>query len=204
MDYKVLAHSSIVINENIYFDPYLIKEEIHNAKVIFITHDHYDHFSWEDIEKVMNENTWFVAPLDVAYKLKNKIPANKLVAVAPNCKYVVNNIPFETFGAYNTNKEFHKKENKWVGYNVLINDTKFAILGDTDENKDNLNIKCDVLFVPIGGTFTMNAMEAAIFTNKILPKIVVPTHYAAIVGKKEDADIFKEHLSDQIQCVIFI
>ena len=66
MNFEVLTHSSILLDDCIYIDPYLIKEEKHNAKVIFITHSHYDHFSWEDIEKIQNENTWFVAPLDVA------------------------------------------------------------------------------------------------------------------------------------------
>ena len=204
MNFEVLTHSSILLDDCIYIDPYLIKEEKHNAKVIFITHSHYDHFSWEDIEKIQNENTWFVAPLDVASELLKKGLENRLVAVAPNCKYVVCNIPFETFGAYNIDKKFHPQNNKWVGYNILLDNKKYAILGDTDENGDNRKIKCDVLFIPIGGTYTMDAKQAAILANKIEPEIAVPTHYACIVGTKEDADIFNEHLSDKIECKIFI
>ena len=204
MNFEVLTHSSILLDDCIYIDPYLIKEEKHNAKVIFITHSHYDHFSWEDIEKIQNENTWFVAPLDVASELLKKGLENRLVAVAPNCKYVVCNIPFETFGAYNIDKKFHPQNNKWVGYNILLDNKKYAILGDTDENGDNRKIKCDVLFIPIGGTYTMDAKQAAILANKIEPEIAVPTHYACIVGTKEDADIFNEHLSDKIECKTFI
>ncbi len=204
MNFEVLTHSSILLDDCIYIDPYLIKEEKHNAKVIFITHSHYDHFSWEDIEKIQNENTWFVAPLDVASELLKKGLENRLVAVAPNCKYVVCNIPFETFGAYNIDKKFHPQNNKWVGYNILLDNKKYAILGDTDENEDNRKIKCDVLFIPIGGTYTMDAKQAAILANKIEPEIAVPTHYACIVGTKEDADIFNEHLSDKIECKTFI
>ena len=204
MNFEVLTHSSILLDDCIYIDPYLIKEEKHNAKVIFITHSHYDHFSWEDIEKIQNKNTWFVAPLDVASELLKKGLENRLVAVAPNCKYVVCNIPFETFGAYNIDKKFHPQNNKWVGYNILLDNKKYAILGDTDENEDNRKIKCDVLFIPIGGTYTMDAKQAAILANKIEPEIAVPTHYACIVGTKEDADIFKEHLSDKIECKTFI
>lgn len=204
MNFEVLTHSSILLDDCIYIDPYLIKEEKHNAKVIFITHSHYDHFSWEDIEKIQNENTWFVAPLDVASELLKKGLENRLVAVAPNCKYVVCNIPFETFGAYNIDKKFHPQNNKWVGYNILLDNKKYAILGDTDENEDNRKIKCDVLFIPIGGTYTMDAKQAAILANKIEPEIAVPTHYACIVGTKEDADIFNEHLSDKIECKTFV
>ena len=54
MKINVNAHSSIQI-DNIYFDPYLITEETHNAKYIFITHPHYDHMSLEDIDKVISK-----------------------------------------------------------------------------------------------------------------------------------------------------
>ena len=51
MNIKVLYHSSIKIesNINIYFDPFKIEVASNDADVIFITHEHYDHFSPEDI-----------------------------------------------------------------------------------------------------------------------------------------------------------
>ena len=56
---EVLCHSSIRITKNkiIYIDPFKIEENYFDADFIFITHDHYDHFSEEDIEKVKKENT---------------------------------------------------------------------------------------------------------------------------------------------------
>ena len=56
---EVLYHSSIRINKEkvIYIDPYKIDKNYNDADIIFITHDHYDHYSEEDIDKVINENT---------------------------------------------------------------------------------------------------------------------------------------------------
>ena len=50
---EVLTHSSIKITGKrlIYFDPLEVKEESHDADLIFITHEHHDHFSPEDIKK---------------------------------------------------------------------------------------------------------------------------------------------------------
>ena len=59
-------------------------------------------------------------------------------------------------------------------------------------------------FVPIGGTYTMTAKEAAKLVNEINPKIAVPIHYGLIVGTKEDANIFKENLNSDIKCEIMI
>ena len=54
---EVLYHSSIRINKEkvIYVDSFKIDENYNDADIIFITHDHYDHYSEEDIEKIKKE-----------------------------------------------------------------------------------------------------------------------------------------------------
>ena len=56
---EILCHSCIKFNkgEVIYFDPFKIEKNYNDADVIFITHDHYDHYSEEDIDKVIKEET---------------------------------------------------------------------------------------------------------------------------------------------------
>ena len=62
-------------------------------------------------------------------------------------------------------------------------------------------IKCDVAMVPIGGTYTMTAEEAAGLINKMKPEYVVPTHYGSIVGSPEDADTFEANIDEGIKVV---
>ena len=95
---------------------------------------------------------------------------------------MVQGIKFETIPAYNTNKTFHPKENGWVGYIITLDDIRYYIAGDTDITEENKKVKCDVAFVPVGGTYTMNFKEAANLINEIKPKIAVPTHYGSVVG----------------------
>ena len=56
---SINARSSIRIEGTkvIYFDPFKITEGKHDADIIFVTHEHYDHFSPEDIQKVSNVHT---------------------------------------------------------------------------------------------------------------------------------------------------
>ena len=56
---EVLCHSSIRLNKEkiIYIDPFKIDKNYNDADIIFITHDHYDHYSEEDIDKVKKEDT---------------------------------------------------------------------------------------------------------------------------------------------------
>ena len=69
--------------------------------------------------------------------------------VEPNNKYEVDDISFETIPSYNINKNFHPKDNNWVGYIICVKGVKYAILGDSDLTEEVEKIKCDVLFVPI-------------------------------------------------------
>lgn len=201
---KVLYHASIVLYDNIYIDPYKIENETHNAKYLFITHSHYDHFSIEDIEKVRNEDTIFFVTPDCKEKLLEiGVDEKRIVTVAPDEMYRFNKIEVQVIPAYNVNKEYHKKEYGWVGYLIKINGVTYYITGDTDVNEDIQNIKCDVLFVPIGGTYTMDYKEAAYYTNSIKPKYVIPIHYGTIVGKKEDGIEFAKLLDTKIECLIF-
>jgi len=204
---EVLYHSSIRINKEktIYIDPFKIDRNYNDADIIFITHDHYDHYSEEDIDKVINENAVIVIPEELLTKvLKKGINKNAIITVEPNQKYMVQGIKFETVPAYNINKTFHPKENDWVGYVIEINGIKYYIAGDTDITEENKKVKCDVAFVPVGGTYTMDFKEAAQLVNQIQPKVAVPIHYGSVVGTKQDAEEFIKLLHTNIKGVILM
>ena len=204
---KVLFHSSIRIEKEkiIYIDPYKVSKNYNDADIIFITHSHYDHYSEEDIDKVKKGNSIFIVPEELLSSLLNKgIPKENIVSVKPEESYFVNGINFETIPAYNTNKQFHPKENGWVGYIININNIRYYISGDTDITEENKNVKCDVAFVPVGGVYTMNYIEAANLINKIKPLVAVPIHYGSIVGTEKDANNFVKLLDEDIKGTILM
>ena len=204
---EVLYHSSIRINKEkiIYIDPFKIDRNFNDADIIFITHDHYDHYSEEDIDKVINENTTIIIPKELLTKILGKgINKNAVITVESNKEYMVQGIKFETIPAYNTNKTFHPKENDWVGYIITLDGIRYYIAGDTDITEENRKVKCDVAFVPVGGTYTMDFKEAAQLINEIQPKIAVPIHYGSVVGTKQDATDFIKLLHPNIKGIILM
>lgn len=199
---EVLYHSSIKIKgtKTIYIDPFKINENSNDADLVFITHDHYDHYSEEDIDKVKNENTIIVAPESLLKKLLKKgINQNNIMLVEPGKEYTATGIKFETVPAYNFGKPFHPKGNNWVGYIINIDEINYYIAGDTDLTDENKKVNCDIAFVPVGGTYTMNYTEAAELINIIKPRVAVPIHYGSIVGTKQDAQKFINLLDEGIQ-----
>jgi L-ascorbate metabolism protein UlaG (beta-lactamase superfamily) len=195
---EVFTQNSIRIKDQgrtIYIDPFQMKEEPKNADYILITHDHYDHFSPEDIEKVANSNTILIVPEKMEAKAQEAVNlVGRMLTVKPGVYREVEELEFETVPAYNLLKPFHPKNAEWVGYILRIDGKRIYIAGDTDETKEAKAVKCDIALVPIGGTYTMDVKKAAELVNTIRPAVAIPTHYGSIVGKPSDGDVFAQHV----------
>ena len=199
MEIEVLHHASIKLTGDkiIYFDPYKIEEEFHDADYIFITHDHYDHYDPESIEKVRNDHTKIVVP----YCLKDK--EHHLLADGYRY-YEIDGIKFTTVPSYNINKQFHPREKYYVGYNILLEDRYYYIMGDTDRTPETDMVKTDICFVPIGGTYTMDVDEAANYINDLKPQVAIPIHYGMITGDLSMGKEFQDKVNKEIKVEIKI
>ncbi|MCH5267229.1 MAG: MBL fold metallo-hydrolase [Lachnospiraceae bacterium] len=196
---RVLIHSSIKLTGKtvVYIDPFRVNEKKPDADIILITHDHFDHFSPEDIAKIIKSDTVLVVP-EKMKKQAGGISCGKLLTVAPGDMKQIGDVTIETIPAYNKLKPFHPKKSGWVGYIVTINDTRIYIAGDTDITEENRAVSCDVAMVPIGGTYTMNAKDAAELVNTIKPQVAIPIHYGSVSGSKKDADVFQANVDSGI------
>jgi len=205
----VFTQNAILIqteDKNLYFDPYSLEDFSPNdADVIFITHSHFDHFSPDDIRKVMKDETKFVCTTDLTEKIQAMgITEDRIITVEPFFESEVDGISFKTIPAYNIGKQFHLREYNWVSYIVTVEDNVIYVAGDTDITPEAKEVKCDIAFVPIGGTYTMTAVEAAELIKIIKPNKAVPTHYGSIVGSEEDREIFRGALAGVTDVEIFI
>ena len=185
----------MVFDKTIYFDPFKIEDDKHDADIIFITHNHYDHMDIDSIYKVKNDNTIIVAPVSMQNVIED-ISFKKYIFLNPFDEINIDNVIIKTIPAYNIDKEFHPRNNNWLGYIITINGITYYIAGDTDKTKEAESVKCDIALVPIGGHFTMDVYEANELVRIISPKIVIPTHYGSVIGDKTLGKKLKELLSD--------
>ena len=202
MKISINCHSSIRIEDEkvVYFDPFKIEEETHDADVIFITHDHFDHFSVEDITKVEKEDTVYVIP-ECMYNL---LGGENVVTMNPGDKGIVEGMDVMAIPSYNPNKTFHPKEKGYVGYLVKIGGKIVYVAGDCDMNEDNRKVKCDIAFVPAGGKYTMDYKEAAELVNLIRPELAIPTHYGDLTGDTNTGEAFAKLVDPSIRVEIMI
>ena len=179
-------------------DPYrVIKASDDVADVLFITHEHFDHCSPEDIAKVIGPDTIIVAP-EIAAECLAPFD-NEKVFVKPFVEGEVGPVKFYTVPAYNVNKfkapgvVFHPKEDGRVGYVLEIGDVTFYHAGDTDLIPEMETVRADVAMLPVSGVYVMTAEEAAEAVKLIQGvKVAIPMHWGTIVGSIDDAIRFKE------------
>jgi L-ascorbate metabolism protein UlaG (beta-lactamase superfamily) len=176
-------------DRRIYVDPWGTPEDAQPADVILITHAHGDHLQPDEIARLSTPSTKLVAPHDVARELSGDV-----TPVAPGESHEVAGLRFTTVPAYNTAEErleMHPKANRWVGYVLELGGSAYYHAGDTDHVGELDDLKTDVAFVPIGGTYTMDVDEAAGFVRSFTPKLAVPFHYGFVVGSPDDGERFR-------------
>jgi L-ascorbate metabolism protein UlaG (beta-lactamase superfamily) len=201
-----MGHDSFRIHgpPTIYIDPYQIKGGP-KADYLLISHDHFDHFSKDDIRKIATDQTMFITVRQVAEQLAYKniktVKPGDTVEISPNIKV-------EAVPAYNINKfrapgqPFHPKEAGYVGFIVEFRGVRIYHTGDSDHIPEMKDIKVDVALLPVSGTYVMTAEEAAEAASVLRPRIAIPMHWGKLLATLEDARRFEKLAPSGTQVVI--
>jgi L-ascorbate metabolism protein UlaG (beta-lactamase superfamily) len=192
-----LGHASFRIcyeDKVIYIDPWKLKESGGDATLVLVSHSHYDHYSQEDIVKVSGPDAKLIASADVIAQAK----AGE--AILPGLTVALEGIWIKGVPAYNPDKQFHPKASNWVGFVIEIGSKRIYYAGDTDLTEEMKALKdIDIALLPVGGTYTMDANEAAEATMHIKPKLAVPYHWGDIIGGRNDAEQFAESAACEVK-----
>jgi L-ascorbate metabolism protein UlaG (beta-lactamase superfamily) len=188
----------------LFFDPFELPEQ-DKADIIFITHSHFDHLSEGDLKKVAKPGTVFVTPNDQnCIAVIKKLFGQEPLILSPGQEKTVAGFNVKAVPAYNVvKKDRHPKAMGWVGYLVTTPEGIIYVAGDTERIPEMKTFTCDIAFLPLGQTYTMESVEdAAQAALDVKAKVVIPIHYGSFEGKVEDALKIKELLKGKIEVVI--
>ena len=182
-------------NKKMYIDPYKLTkkyENIFDADIVLITHNHFDHLSIEDLKNIINERTVIVSAQECLSQLK-PLKVKESIGIDPRSNVRVDDLAVEAVPAYNVNKEFHPKNDKKIGFIIEFGNDRIYHTGDSDLIPEMKDTTPTIVLIPVSGTYVMTAEEASKAVNEMInPKIAIPMHYGTIVGNKEDAVRFSE------------
>ena len=124
--------------------------------VILVSHDHYDHNSVKTVEKEDSK------------------------VVTDERKKNISNIEIKGIESFHDECDGAKR-GKNIIYKFIMDDVSFCHLGDLGHELDDDAVQkigdVDILFIPVGGTFTVDAEQAWKVINSIKPKIAIPMNY---------------------------
>jgi L-ascorbate metabolism protein UlaG (beta-lactamase superfamily) len=197
LDIARIAHDCFRIagSKVIYIDPFKVTKN-DEADIVLLSHEHFDHLSLEDLNKVIFPGTTIVASPLCKDGLKG-VKVKELHYLDPGGKFTVGKVEIYGLAAYNIDKgpepgkKFHPPGEKRLGFLIKMDGTTVYHAGDSDFIPEMSSVKCDIALLPVSGTYVMTAEEAAQAAAAINPKIAVPMHYGAIVGSEADAQKFK-------------
>ena len=201
-----LGHDGFRIQngQTIYIDPFQIGGTPPKADVVLVSHEHFDHLSLDDLKKIVSPNTVIIAHKQSHGEL-SKLKAKEVKLMKPGDSTKVGKLEVEAVPAYNVNKfrepgkVFHPKEDGKLGFVLTVNGVRIYHAGDTDHIPEMKNTRPEIALLPVSGTYVMTAKEAAEAVATIDPKVVIPMHFGAIVGERNDAETFKKLVTCQVE-----
>jgi L-ascorbate metabolism protein UlaG (beta-lactamase superfamily) len=193
-----LGHASFRISGEVavvYIDPWKLSEAGGDGTVVLVSHSHYDHYSAEDVAKVSGAETKLLGPSDV---IKQE---GRGQVIEPGQTVSVGGVNVIAVASYNPAKQFHPKANRWLGFVVEMEEKRIYYAGDTDITEEMAGLgEIDAALLPVGGTYTMDAEEAATAVERIKCKQAIPYHWGDIVGGAGDAERF----ADKAKCEVTV
>ncbi|NYZ78252.1 MBL fold metallo-hydrolase [Candidatus Micrarchaeota archaeon] len=167
--------------------PAVTQDAIRRADFIFLSHEHFDHCDPKDVEAIVaRTNALVIAPPETLSLLtvaeRNKVSANAGDA------FTLSGIDVTVVPAK------HPQSDNAVGFVVKAGGQSVYHSGDTYDFYEMSRIAVDLAMLSIGGTYTMDVLNAVKALKMMRAKFVIPMHYNTFSEIRTDVHEFERRV----------
>lgn len=195
-----LRHGSFVITGTplIYINPWRVVKETDTADMILVGHDHYDHCSPADIQKLRDKDTHVIGNHAVAEQVDN------CTVLRPWHTVNIDKASVKAIPAYSDNNLHHPKSAGGLGFIISINFHDIYYAGDTGIIPEMDTLRPDIAILPIDGNDTLTIDEAVEVVKKMRPRWVFPSNWNMIGGTVglPEAQAFKDKVGNRAEVIL--
>jgi L-ascorbate metabolism protein UlaG (beta-lactamase superfamily) len=170
-----LGHGSFLIQSDpiIYVNPWRVIRTAFLADVILVTHDHYDHCSVGDVEKLKGPNTQIIGNARVAEQIDG------VRILRPWHSMTLGKASIKAVPAYSPEDVRHPESDGGLGFVISTNFYDIYYAGDTKRIKEMELIHPDIAILPIDNDGTLSVDEAVDVVKLLRPRWVFPSNWGA-------------------------
>ncbi len=169
-----------------------LKDALKNTDMILITHEHFDHFEKDTIEKIAKNNNCFVVGHESVLN-KLDLPQTCLKSVNGFDKIDIKGVNIDCYPAHHHNSFYP------LSYLMTIGNKSVFHAGDTSLVEMFSKIKSNVAILPVGGAkMTMDVVDAVRAIKMMKPDYAIPMHYDTFEQIKADPREFKHKIEKSI------
>lgn len=182
----------------IYINPWRVVRSVFHADIILIGHDHYEHCSLADIDKLRGETTQIITNELVARQIEG------CTVLRPWQSISFDRASIKAVPAYHPTDVRHPPDTGGLGFIISLNYYDIYYAGDTGAIDEMNKIRPDIAILPIDNNGTMSPEEAADVVRKMRPRWAIPSNWGTIAGgaSSADAQTFKKAVGDYAEVII--
>lgn len=178
----------------IYINPWRITRNTFLADVILVSHNHYEHCSLADIQKLRGAETRVIGNEMVAQEIEG------CEMLRPWQSIKVDRAGIKAIPAYSPESWQHPLEDGGLGFVISLNLYDIYYAGDTQIIPEMNRLRPDIAILPIDGNGTLTLLEAVEVVKQMRPRWVIPSNW----GPETEANArrFKEEVAGRAEVIM--
>jgi L-ascorbate metabolism protein UlaG (beta-lactamase superfamily) len=178
--------------------PWRVVKDEAPPDVILIGHEHYDHCSPADVEKIRGEHTVIIGNDRVARVIEGTVVLREWQSIS------VDRASIKAVPAFSPGDPRHPPDAGGLGFVISLDYFDIYYVGDSELAPGMAHLRPDIVLLPIDGYGRLSVEEALRLVDMMQPRWAIPYNWggAGEEATQLDAQSFKSRVSGRTEALL--